>query len=256
MLAAFLASAPAWTLGLWRHCRRLEARGARPIVQPALMQAPSYRQGLLLALMSNGIVPGYLFVLTFAWQLGAGLSATQMSLLCMPIALGALLGIAFLGRLAFARWGARCIAVGLGLQAAGIGLMAAVCVGALGSPVHQVLSWPGLLSQGLLGLGIGFIGPPLTAVTLQSVPGDQTGGASGTFNAVGQLSAVGAIALMATLMRGPAAAHAPTTLLQALPGLGVLLAAGVWLAWRLQGAITAAGVPDRGAEVQSAASSA
>lgn len=233
-LWALLASAPLWTAALWRHCRRLAARGGHPIVQPALLRDRGYRLGLLLSLCCTGVVPAYLFVLTFAWQLGAGLSATQMSLLCMPIALGVMLSVTSLGRLAFARLGVRCIAVGLLIQGLGIALMTAVCLGSLGDPVSQVLSWPGLLAQGLLGLGVGFIGPPLTAVTLQAVPREQAGGASGVVNAGRQFAAVAAIALVAALVhRGGGSALSPRTLLQALPGLAALMLLSVALAWRL-----------------------
>lgn len=228
-----LAAAPLISAGLWRHCRRLEARGGQPIVLPSLMGDAGYRGGLILSLVSNGVLPGYLFVLTFAWQIGAGLSATQMSLMCMPIALGVMLSITTIGKLAFERLGVRSIVLGLAVQLAGIGLMAAVAVGALGDPVQQVLAWPGLLAQGLLGLGVGFIGPPLTAVTLQSVPRSQAGGASGVLNAGRQFAAVGAIALTAALIHGSHTAFAPVTLLRALPGLLLMLVAGGVLAWRL-----------------------
>lgn len=66
--------------GLWRHCRWLEGQGGRPIVQPALLQDRGYRLGPALSLLCTGLVPSWLFVLTFAWQIGAGLSATRMSL--------------------------------------------------------------------------------------------------------------------------------------------------------------------------------
>lgn len=232
-LALLLASAPLWTLALWRHCRRLEARGGRPIVQPLLLQEPGYRRGLLVSLLCTGVLPGYLFVLTLAWQLGGGLGATQMSLLCMPIALGVMVSVSHLGQRAFARMGTGCILVGLALQALGMAGMAAVCAGALGEPVRAVMSWPGLSAQALLGLGVGFIGPPLTAVTLQAVPRDQAGGASGVVNACRQFAAVSAVALVATLMHGAGAAPAgPAVLLRALPALLVPMAVGAWLAWR------------------------
>lgn len=232
-LWALLASAPLWTAGLWRHCRRLEACGGQPILLPSLMADAGYRRGLVLSLLCTGVLPAHLFVLTFAWQMGAGLGATQMSLLCMPIALGVMLSVTTLGKLAFARLGARCILLGLTLQGAGIGLMALVAAGALGDPLARVMAWPGLLAQGLLGLGVGFIGPPLTAVTLQSVPRSQAGGASGVVNAGRQLAAVAAIALVAALIHGGQGSFQPTTLLQALPGLALLMLAGAALAWQL-----------------------
>lgn len=233
-LVATLLSAPLWTALLWRHCRRLEAGGDQPLVLPSLMQDPGYRTGLLLSLLCTGITPAWLFVLTFAWQSGAGLSATQMALLCMPIAMGVMLSVTHLGKRAFTRWGPRCIALGLGIQAVGVALMAAVSLGLLGEPVAQVLAWPGLLAQGLLGLGVGFIGPPLTAVTLQSVPRAQAGGASGVVNAGRQFAAVAAIALVAALVHsGGSQGHAPTTVLLALPALGLLMLAGGLMAWRL-----------------------
>ena len=230
-LMVLLATAPLWTVALWRHCLRLEAAGGRPVMQPRLMQDTGYRRGLLLSLLCTGVVPAQLFVLTFAWQMGAGLSATQMSLLCLPIALGVMLSVTYLGKLAFARLGSRCILLGLVLQGAGIALMAATAAGLWGEPVQQVMAWPGLVAQGLLGLGVGFIGPPLTSVTLQSVPRDQAGGASGVVNAGRQFAAVAAIALVAALVHGER--YTPATLLSALPGLGVLMLSSALLAWRL-----------------------
>jgi len=233
-LFALLASAPGWTLGLWRHCRRLDARGGRPIVQPSLLKDPGYRRGLGLSLICTGVLPAHLFVLTFAWQQGAGLSATQMSLLCMPIALGVMLSVTTLGRLAFARLGGRCIGLGLAIQGLGLALMGALSAGLLGEPAQQVLSWPGLLSQGLLGLGVGFIGPPLTAVTLMAVPREQAGGASGAVNAGRQFASVAAIALAAAAIHtGPGQVFSPRTVLQVLPVLGALLGVSLVLSWRL-----------------------
>jgi len=246
-LLAWLATAPAWTWALWRHCVQLEARGGSPIMQPALLHDRGYRLGLLLSLACTGLLPAYLFVLTFAWQVGAGLSATQMSLLCMPIALGVMLSVTTLGKLAFARLGGRCILLGLLIQAAGIALMWAIGEGWLGEPVSQVLRWPGWLAQGMLGLGVGFIGPPLTAVTLHAVPREQAGGASGVVNAGRQFASVAAIALVAALVHADRGVSlSPHTLQQALPGLGLLLLISLWVAWRLPQ--TAAGAPAAGAQ--------
>lgn len=233
-LAALLVSAPLWTAGLWRHCRRLEAQGGRPIVQPALLREPGYRLGLLVSLLCTGVLPAYLFTLTLALQGADGLSATQMSLLCMPIAIGVMASVSHLGKRAFARLGARCIVVGLALQAAGMGLMGALCSGALGDPLRMAMTLPGLVSQGLLGLGIGFIGPPLTAVALHAVPREQAGGASGVVNASRQFAAVAAVALASALMHSAGAVPAaPAQLLRVLPGLLAMAAAGAWFVWRL-----------------------
>jgi hypothetical protein len=99
--------------------------------------------------------------------------------------------------------------------------------------VVQVLSWRGYLAQGLLGLGVGFIGPPLTAVTLQAVPRDQAGGASGVVNAARQYAAVGAIAMVSALLAVGGRTFAPATLLVAMPGLAALIALSLWMAWTL-----------------------
>jgi MFS family permease len=144
-----------------------------------------------------------------------------------------LLSVTQLGKRAFARWGARSIALGLAIQLAGIGLMSAVCAGLLGEPQRWVLAWPGLLAQGLLGLGVGFIGPPLTSVSLQAVPRSQAGGASGVVNAGRQFAAVAAVALVAALVQRHGGSHTPATLLLALPALALMAVAGAVLAWRL-----------------------
>lgn len=231
-LALLLASAPAWSWGLWRHCQRLRAAGGEPIIQPALLADAGYRRGLGVSLLCTGVVPAHLFVLTFAWQLGAGVSATRMALLCLPIALGVMASVSWLGRQAFARWGTRCIALGLALQALGIGAMALLAVGAWGDPLAQLLAAPGLLAQALVGLGVGFVGPPLTAVTLQGVPRAQAGGASGVVNAARQFAAVAWVAAVAALIAGvPAAPDA--VLLAALPALAAALALGAWASFHL-----------------------
>jgi len=233
-LLLLLASAPLCSWALWRHCRQLEARGGQPIVLPSLLQEPGYRGGLLVSLVCTGLMPAYLFVLTLALQMGAGLSATQMSTLCLPVALGVTASITWLGKRAFARWGARCIALGTALQLAGSALMAAVCAGALGEPARVAMGWPGLLAQALLGLGVGFVGPPLTAVSLQAVPRSQAGGASGVVNAGRQFAAVGGVALVAALVPRPGpGGHSPAVLLQAMPALALMALAGAALAWRL-----------------------
>lgn len=191
---------PAWCLGLlaasaplaaltWAYWRWRDRHDGAALLRPGLLQLLALRRGLLSSLLLNGIVPGYLFVATFALQQGRGLAAWQMSLLCLPIALGAMVSVGWLGQRVMQRHGSRTLLWGVGLQALSLAVTAWVLPG--GAPL-----WPGmLLAHGLLGLGLGLVGPPLTALTLQDVPLPDAGSAAGVASAVQQVA--GALAVVA-----------------------------------------------------------
>ena len=114
----------------WRYWGWRQAHGGSALVDPTLLRQPGVACGLLCSLCLNGVVPAYLLVLTFVLQQGLAVGPLQMSLLCLPIAAGAMVSISWLGQRLVLRWGARTIALGTLLQAGAVLLLAAVLAGA------------------------------------------------------------------------------------------------------------------------------
>lgn len=241
---------PVWCIGLlgaslplaWATSRawaRRQARDGAALVNPALLALPAVRRGLLASLAVNGVVPAYLLALTFALQRGLAASPAQVALLCMPIAVGAALSIAVLAQHVVPRIGAAAIVLGAGVQAAALVLAVWTLSNLLGQPGIPALDVRLLVAHGLLGLGIGLIGPALTTATLQDVPLAEAGSASGVVSAVQQLAAALALAVVGLLLfRGPQPALGAETLAAGLllvgPYLVGTLAVGAWAASRLQ----------------------
>lgn len=198
-LASLLASVPlAWvTASAWA---RRQARDGAALVNPALLRLSAVKRGLLASLAVNGVVPGYLLVLTFTLQQGLAASAAQVALLCAPIAVGAALSISLIAQWVVPRIGAAAVVLGAGVQAGAVALALWTLWQLLAQPGGAVLDAGLLLAHGLLGVGIGLIGPALTTATLQAVPLDEAGSAAGVVGAVQQLAAALALALAGLLL--------------------------------------------------------
>lgn len=227
-----LAAVPllgAWTLHAWR---RRQARDGSALVDPALLRRPSVRRGLLATLALTGIVPAYLLVLSFAVQGGLGAAPQDMAALCVPISLGAALSVALLTRRVVPRLGQATVPVGALVQGLALAWAGFVMHRLLAAPAGAAALHPGLLgAHALLGLGIGFIGPPLSTATLKDVPLAEAGSASGVIGAARQLATALALALAGGLMflgRAPGADPGAMQqgLLRVLPALGLLLVLG------------------------------
>jgi len=235
---------PAWCLGLLAstpllaggcvvYLRQRQARSGDALLPPALLGLAGFRQALLCSLLLHGVVPGYLLVLSFVLQTGLGYSPLQMALACLPIALGAMASISWLGQRLIQRWRQRTVLAGAVLQALAVLLFAAVAAAA--RPPATLL----LLAQACMGLGLGLVGPALASVMLQDVPTAHAGAASGLGSMVQQLAGVLAVAAVGGVFfaRLGAAPEAATSTVQAglmaLPVLLLWLAAGAVLGLRL-----------------------
>ncbi len=186
---ALLIAVPILLACSWLHFGRRERRGSAPLVPSTLWRVNGFRSALLCGLVLNGIVPAYLFTLTLVLQTGLGYSALQMSLLCLPIAFGAMLSITWLGQHAIRRWGARTVVVGAVMQALSL-LAFAQAMSASPIPMSFLLA-----AQALMGVGLGLVGPATTSVMLQDVPVEAAGIASGLCSTVQQLSGAIAVAV-------------------------------------------------------------
>lgn len=230
-----LSTVPLLAWGTVRAWATRQARDRSALVDPALLRQPSVRNGLLATLALSGIVPSYLLAMTFIVQTGLGASPRDMAVLCMPIAAGAAVSVGVLSRHAVRWLGDRAIAVGAVIQGLGLLWAAAAASRLLALPDAAHAVDPELLgAHGLIGLGIGFIGPPLNVLTLRHVPLSEAGSASGVIGATRQvavaLTLAGAGGLMFQGHAPPVGhAHLEQGLLRVLFALWSLLALGAFI---------------------------
>jgi MFS transporter, DHA2 family, methylenomycin A resistance protein len=199
-LAAFLAA---------------QARGAHPMVPPELFRSTNVSVAVAVGFAFIVGYYGLPFVMSLYLQQLRGLSPLATGLAFLPMMLVGAALTPFSARLA-ERLGARLL-IGGGLVLMTAGLMLLAVVGST-TPV-----WVLAVLMVLVGLAGPLVSPPVTAVLLNSVPGQRAGTASGVFNTSRQVGGALAVAVFGALL-----AH-PGTFLQGLR-TSLLLAAGVALA--------------------------
>lgn len=223
----------------WRYMDWRTRRDGSALVNPQLLRLRTLRLGLMCSLCVHPVIPGYLLMLTLILQQGWGYSALDMSLICLPIALGAMFSISLLSQRLVPYLGPRTIS--LGIVVTGISLVT-VGVALQSAPQSQALLALGQLG---MGLGLGLSGPPLSMLTLQDAPLRDAGAASGLAIAVQQIAGALGIAgtglmffmvltwvtpISGSGLQTPAQAVA---YLRVLPLLLGLLAVGLFISLRL-----------------------
>lgn len=199
-LAAFLAA---------------QARGAHPMVPLELFRSTNVSVAVAVGFAFIVGYYGLPFVMSLYLQQLRGLSPLATGLAFLPMMLVGAALTPFSARLA-ERLGARLL-IGGGLVLMTAGLMLLAVVGST-TPV-----WVLAVLMVLVGLAGPLVSPPVTAVLLNSVPGQRAGTASGVFNTSRQVGGALAVAVFGALL-----AH-PGTFLQGLR-TSLLLAAGVAIA--------------------------
>ncbi|QIN77337.1 MFS transporter [Rubrobacter marinus] len=188
--AVFAVCAPAFVLVE----RRLERRGASPMLPLGLFGNATFSAGTFAGASLTFSVYGQLFLLSlfFGEVLGYGAVATGLAFL--PLAFVTFGASVVSGRLV-ARLGLRTpLVAGLGL--AGVGSLLLVLAG---EDVSYAALLPNLL---LVGAGGGLILPPATAAVVSSAPVERAGIASAIVNASRQASGVLGVALLGSLVAG------------------------------------------------------
>lgn len=199
-LAAFLAA---------------QARGAHPMVPPELFRSTNVSVAVAVGFAFIVGYYGLPFVMSLYLQQLRGLSPLATGLAFLPMMLVGAALTPFSARLA-ERLGARLL-IGGGLVLMTAGMMLLAVVGST-TPV-----WVLAVLMVLVGLAGPLVSPPVTAVLLNSVPGQRAGTASGVFNTSRQVGGALAVAVFGALLAHPGA------FLQGLR-TSLLLAAGVALA--------------------------
>ena len=170
------------------------ARARTPLVPPSLLQHRSMRRGLILALPFFAGFGAFMFCYALLVQEGLHASALTAGLGLVPMAAAFLLASLSTSRL-LARFGARVLAAGGLLQAAGLII--------LGLTVY--LGWPHLtvfdLAPGLAvaGLGQGLVMSPLFGIVLSEVPAAVAGAGSGVLTTTQQTALALGVATLGSL---------------------------------------------------------
>ncbi|MFN8036356.1 MAG: MFS transporter [Acidimicrobiia bacterium] len=169
-----------WLFAEWEQHRI--ARGAAALIDPAMLRNRILRVGLVSFLFQYLLQAGMFFVIPLFLSVALGLSAVATGVRLLPLSITLLLAAVGVPKL-FPRASPRLVSrVGFLALFAGLVVMVALLdVGA--GP--EIVTWPMLLA----GLGIGALASQLGAVTVSSVPDEQSGEVGGLQNTMTNLGA-------------------------------------------------------------------
>lgn len=222
---------PPLLFAVWRHVADRVRRQQPALFDPSLLSILPFRLGLGISIVFAAANAGFLLTFAFALQSERGESALTTGLLHMPFGLGAMIGIAVLGRNFLPRYGKWVLVLGgttmlvaSALVLAGIGWLN--------------LSWPMLAPVLVIaGLGMGSLSGCIAPVSVAQVDRDHAGAASGMMKTAQQIGGALGIALAGSVYFawGRGAGVPPST--AAIAVIASLLAISVLLASRLPGNI-------------------
>lgn len=225
-LLALAAALPLCLLG-WRHVAH-RVRQRRPaLFDPALFSIRSFAIGLVLSIIFSIGSAGFLLIFAFALQAERGQTALATGLLHVPFGLGAMLGIAVIGRRFLPLYGRWLIMAGaLAMALATVVVQTSISMAEM--PLAAMV--PFLL---LAGLGMGTMAGSIGPVTLAQVPRDDAGAASALMKTCQQLGSALGIALVGSVYFAwtRASSIAPSLAAETVVALALLACAAitVWL---------------------------
>ncbi len=180
-----------WIFLAWEN-RRI-ARGAEPLVNPAMLKNPTLRGGLTSFFFQYLLQAGLFFAVPLFLSVALGLSAVATGVRLLPLSVTLLLAAVGIPKL-FPNVSPRLV-VRLGFLALFAGT--AVMVGALDAGAGaEIVTWPMLLA----GLGVGALASQLGSVTVSSVPDEESGEVGGVQNTLTNLGASIGTALAGALL--------------------------------------------------------
>jgi EmrB/QacA subfamily drug resistance transporter len=190
-----------------------QSRSRRPLLTPSLFGHLSFVAGLVVGSVFFAATAGLLYVTSLYLQDGRGLGPLPTAAIMAPMSLGIIIA-SFAVHSSIERLGRRLIARGFALV--GLGVLA------YAATVHYAPEtlWLLVFPHFVCGLGMGCCFGSLFAVALGDVTAEQAGSASGTLNALQQVSnSVGAALISTAYLTGATTtgpAHAVTTSLLAV----------------------------------------
>jgi MFS family permease len=169
-----------WLFFRWEN-RRI-AKGAEPLINPAMLRNVTLRGGLLSFFFQYLLQAGLFFAVPLFLSVALGLSAIDTGVRLMPLSITLLLAAVGVPRLFPDVSPRRIVRLGFLALLAGIVVMVAALDAGAGP---EIVTWPMLLA----GLGVGALASQLGSVTVSSVPDEQTGEVGGLQNTVTNLGA-------------------------------------------------------------------
>jgi EmrB/QacA subfamily drug resistance transporter len=186
--ASLVAAVPLFAWG-WRHVSN-RVRGQRAaLFDPALLAIRPFRLGLGISVAFAAANAGFLLAFAFALQSERGETPLTTGLLHMPFGLGAMVGIAVLGRNFLPRYG-KWVMVAGGATMTVSALATLAGIGKLALPWQELT--PLLV---LTGLGMGTLSGCIAPVSVAQVDKSHAGAASGLLKTAQQLGGALGIAI-------------------------------------------------------------
>jgi MFS family permease len=167
-----------WLFAAWEN--RLIARGGEPLVDPSILRTKVLRSGLTSFFFQYFLQGGLFFAMPLFLSIALGLSAIETGVRLLPLSFTLILAAAGIPK-AFPHASPRRI-VRLGFLAMFAGLVILIA-GLQDGAGAEVTTWPMLLA----GLGMGALASQLGAITVSSVPDEQSGAVGGLQNTVTNL---------------------------------------------------------------------
>ncbi|MYS85301.1 MFS transporter [Embleya scabrispora] len=170
---------------------RRQRTSRSPVLVPSLLRKPAFVGGLAVTAAFFTGLGGLLLVLSLHLRLDLGRSAWGTALSLSPLAVG--IGLASLvAPSAAGRLGRSLLHLGLGVEA--LGTLGLAAVAASGS-----WAWALSIPTLVVGLGVGLVSGTLVQSILAAAEPAETGSASGTLNALQQLSTALGVAVLGTV---------------------------------------------------------
>jgi MFS family permease len=167
-----------WLFAAWEN--RLVARGAEPLVDPAILRTKVLRGGLTSFFFQYFLQGGLFFAVPLFLSIALGLSAIDTGVRLLPLSFTLIIAAAGIPKLFPDASPRRVVQIGFLAMFASLVIMVAALDAGAGA---EITTWPMLLA----GLGIGSLASQLGSVTVSSVPDEQSGEVGGLQNTITNL---------------------------------------------------------------------
>jgi MFS family permease len=167
-----------WLFVAWES--RLVARGAEPLVDPAILRISALRGGLTSFFFQYFLQGGLFFAVPLFLSIALGLSAIDTGVRLLPLSFTLILAAAGIPKAFPDASPRRVVRLGFLAMFAGLVVMVAALDAGAGP---EIVTWPMLLA----GIGIGCLASQLGSVTVSSVPDEQSGEVGGLQNTITNL---------------------------------------------------------------------
>ena len=164
----------------------VERRVAQPLIDLRFFRSAPFSSSVLIAVAVFTVQGGFLFLISLLLQGPFGYSALMTGALILPMAVVLALSSPTSGRLVGRRGTRPSLVIG-GAAIAVTGVMLALIRG--GTP-----AWYLIAAFMVLGLGLGFVNPPITTTAVAGLPLSQAGAASGIASAARQVGVARGVA--------------------------------------------------------------